>query len=516
MEVPLTDEVARAKTKYYLGTFVGYFVGIYVCLYLFSLTQYGQATASSLYASSHRSRAYMEHTRAAEDASGTKVLSDIHRRNALVQQEVNYTGGHGDTLSKTASSTDGVPKCDDTLPRTSHHPLGQPLSSTSDRYSPAFREYLSQRRCLLGCEAVLYPTGFSWQSPLLTIALPPGRFEDFLLYLCSHHPLLACFYSIEGHRLGPHGSRLLYVCKDVVTFVLYQFSGMLLAYESLDGYGIGTFINLFIITPTAVVVGLVLVYLYTCPFADTAAFKTTYAGYQAWLQLLGRIAILPLLVLMGGSLVLACLFSSGRRIPLILVNYFVYVQLYGMLLAVARAMLLFVDDYCYRVVILGVVVVSIGELYRERIVSEGLVEGRDYGARCGTRMFGTITVQTIVCRGEAVKRGWISTADTDESTGNVMHVIEEGQSHDEHHGQPGDDGRLSYREVYGTSEDKVAEFTVRSPMSMQGIEAQSALSGLRQALQITASTAGAEEVDPDEVLMAQYHQEVSNHQLRDD
>jgi hypothetical protein len=128
-------------------------------------------------------------------------------------------------------------------------------------------------------------------------------------------------------------------------------------------------------------------------------------------------------------------------------------------------------------------------------------------------MFGTITVQTIVCRGEAVKRGWISTADTDESTGNVMHVIEEGQSHDEHHGQPGDDGRLSYREVYGTSEDKVAEFTVRSPMSMQGIEAQSALSGLRQALQITASTAGAEEVDPDEVLMAQYHQEVSNHQL---
>ena len=233
--------------------------------------------------------------------------------------------------------------------------------------------------------------------------------EDLLLYICHNHPLFSCFYFMDGSKLGAHGTRILYIGKDVAVFVLYQFSNMLLQYLLLDGYGLGTLINLFIITPSAVFVGLLLKYLYTCPFTETVDFQRRYAKYHSTILFLGRLAILPIMVIMFGSLIIACLFSSNRHVPLILVNYFFSVQFYGVFLAIAKAVLLFIDGYYYQLTLFGVLdVLCIGRLYKERILAEQLVVDVDYAYRIHTYLFGLIKVQKILNRDDAIKAEWIT------------------------------------------------------------------------------------------------------------
>jgi hypothetical protein len=240
--------------------------------------------------------------------------------------------------------------------------------------------------------------------------------EDLLLYLCHNHPLFSCFYFMDGSKLGAHGTRILYIGKDVAVFVLYQFSNMLLQYFMLDGYGLGTLVNLFIITPSAMSVGLVLKYLYTCPFTETVEFQRKYAKYETAVLYLGLLAILPIMIIMCISLFFACLFSSGHRIPEILFNYFISVQFYGILFAIAKAVLLFIDGYYYKLSLFGVLdVVCIGQLYKERILAEQLVVDVDYAYRIHTYFFGLVKVQKILNRDDAIKAKWITTAAAGES-----------------------------------------------------------------------------------------------------
>jgi hypothetical protein len=214
---------------------------------------------------------------------------------------------------------------------------------------------------------------------------------------------------MDGSKLGAHGTRILYIGKDVAVFVLYQFSNLLLQYFLLDGHGLGILINLFIITPTAVSIGLLLKYLYTCPFTETVDFQRRYAKYETAVLLLGRLTILPIMLIMCVSLVFACLFSTGRRIPMILLDYLVYVQFYGILLAIAKATLLFMDGYYYQLSICGVFdLLCIGRLYKERIVAEQLVVDVDYAYRIHTFFFGLITIQKILNRDDAIKAKWIT------------------------------------------------------------------------------------------------------------
>jgi hypothetical protein len=214
---------------------------------------------------------------------------------------------------------------------------------------------------------------------------------------------------MNGSKLGAHGTRILYIGKDVAVFVLYQFSNMLLQHIALAGFGLGTFINLFVITPSAVTVGLVLKYLYTCPFTETVDFQRKYAKYQSTVLFLGRLAIAPIMFIMTSSLIIACLFSSDRNIALILVNYFIYVQFYGILLAIAKAVLLFMDGYYYHLTLFGVFdILHIGRLYKERILAEKLVVDVDYAYRDNTYLFGVARVQKILNRDDAIMARWIT------------------------------------------------------------------------------------------------------------
>jgi hypothetical protein len=300
-------------------------------LYLYSFLRYGNEIVVKLYNTSHQSKVYIAVVNCDGNGSNSIVLSDLYRKNLLVQsyikQEIELE------KVKQAASNRGK------------------MLEYEGIYSKGYREYVQQQRTLLGCAPFLYPDGYVVKIPCTNskIALPPGRMEDILLYICHNHPLFSCFYFMEGSKLGAHGTRVLYIGKDMVIFVLYQFANMLLQYLMLDGRGLGTFINLFIITPSAISVGIVLKNLYTCPFTETVDFQRRYAKYQSTILFMGRLAIVPIILIMFGSLIIACLFSSNRHVPMILVNYFIYVQFYGIILAIIKAILLFKDNYSYQV-----------------------------------------------------------------------------------------------------------------------------------------------------------------------
>jgi len=119
------------------------------------------------------------------------------------------------------------------------------------------------------------------------------------------------------------------------------------------------------------------------------------------------------------SLILTCLFSSGRHIPIILVDYFLYVQFYGIMLAIVKAVLMFVDTYYYNISIFRLIdVVCVGQLFKERIIAEQLVLDVDYAYRIESYLLGFIHVQKILNRDDAIKAKWI-TEETAQGYGDI-------------------------------------------------------------------------------------------------
>ena len=371
---------------------MGYFLSIYICLYLYSFLRYGKGTVTKLYDISYQSQAYIRNSAASEALMGDfSLLSDLYAKNLLVRSNMRLE----EELKAIKEASPGKHK---------------KSSKEEIKYSKGYREYMQQQRTLLGCSPFLYPDGYVVKIPLTSIEihLPPGRVEDIILFLCHNHPLFSCFYFMDGSKLGAHGTRILYIGKDVSVFVLYQFSNMLLQHFDLVGHGLGTIINLFLITPSAVSVGLLLRYLYTCPFTEAVDFQRRYSRYQSVVLLLGRLAILPIMFIMSSCLIIACLFSSGRHVPLILVRYFIYVQFYGILLAIVKALLLSVDSYYYQLTLFGVFdILHIGRMFKERIMVDQLALDVDYAYRINTYIFGVIRVQKILNRVDAIKAKWI-------------------------------------------------------------------------------------------------------------
>ncbi len=417
LDAQIDGKVFKAKIQYYLGAFVNYFLSIYVLLYLYSYLQYGKMTARKLYDASYQSEAYIRHTTTnMNNKCNTPILSDVYANNVVVHstikmkkelQLMTLRESRSECLNESTSSIN--------LSNSACLSLGGKDSivctlDSKNKYSKGYREYVQQNRTLLCCSPILYPGGYVIKVPCTSaqVCLPPGRVEDILLFLCHNHPLFSCFYFMDGSKLGAHGTRILYIGKDIAVFVLYQFSNMLLQYFMLENRGLGTIINLFVITPSAVSIGLLLKYLYTCPFTETVEFQHRYAKYESIILFLGRLAIVPIMLIMCGSLIIACLFSSNRHILMILINYFIYVQLYGILLAVVNSLLLFVDNFYFKVSIFGLFeVVCIGNLFKERIMAERLVVDVDYSYRIYNYLFGLITVQKILCREDAIEAKWI-------------------------------------------------------------------------------------------------------------
>ncbi len=190
-----------------------------ICLYLYSFLRCGKLTATQLYDTSYQSDTHVRCSAATSNESKHVLLSDLLVKNALVQS--NMLLEEKLKLVKQASSKKG---------KMNEEEDSGALVEEEERYSKGYREYMHQQRTLLGCAPFLYPEGYAMKIPCTSrhFIFPPGRVEDILLYVCHNHPLFSCFYFMDGSKLGAHGTRILYIGKDVAVFVLYQFSNMLL------------------------------------------------------------------------------------------------------------------------------------------------------------------------------------------------------------------------------------------------------------------------------------------------
>ncbi len=422
LDAPVTHKVFVAKTSFYIAGFIAYFAASYICLYIFAKSKYGKRTVNMLYQSAYDSDYYKQRSRNViqrSESSHINVITSIYVGNKFIQDTIENANEL--TLHRKieldlalASGTDSsninyieevsAPKlnCNDE-DTVSHSDLKWNFAT-----SRGFQEYLNLRRYMIGCRPIIFPNGIVLKLLVTKIVLPPGYVENLIVFICNNHPFFNCFYFIESRdNFGSRGRILVYIMKESVVFVLTQFVSEFVKYYSIEHFEFADpLVKFFIISPVSVVVGIGLIYLYKMPCVD-GIDNSNLKRYNLhkMLRYIGRVLLVPVVILMGGSLVMACIFSSGREIPYILLDFFANVQLFSILLEIMQAILGFYDNYYYRVTVFGKKILSIGDLFVERIVNEGLVLGSDYFVERCTYLR-VINVTTILRREDAIRKGW--------------------------------------------------------------------------------------------------------------
>ncbi len=419
----LTSEVVRKKTNYYLGAYLAYFLAIYVIIYLISYSRLGTKTIARLYESAYDSKIYSKFTNEldvlSENAEINDVLMRIYDNNKRVhntvklEEEIKKVKGasaveifnidddddeeDNDATNDTNRGELAKSKSMKSFRRTSinTHLLSM-MKKNTEKFSVGFFEYLQQRRTLLGSRGIFYPNGYSVKVCGWSYALPIGLVENVILYVCINHAFFNCFYYIKGSKLGRHGTKLVYICREVVVFVLSQFFSLLVAYMGMTGTGTDIIFNVFIVVPMAQVVGFGLVSLYTCPCTDSVEFHAKYSRLHGYVLLLGRIALLPILAIIFGALVVACIFSTTAEIGLIIASYAANVQIFGIFQRFFTCALQFVDGYYFEFSVLQYKALSVGGIYLERIVHEQLKNNIDFTATKTKYLCGIVTVIAVV------------------------------------------------------------------------------------------------------------------------
>ena len=209
-------------------------------------------------------------------------------------------------------------------------------------YSYSFYRYLLQRRCIQGCAGVIYPDAYCMDIKLfnINIKLPPGRFEDILVHLCSSHRVLSCVYSPPNTPISTNGRRFMYIAQYSVAFSLTQIFDSVLYFTGIpDMIGVSLLVGLLVINPIALGFGMLIQSLWLCQCIESLHFKNENPVIHCLLQ--GKVIIVPFMLLILFSLVVAAIFSQGNQFAFIMLGFFCKVQLTGFLLEILLAILAF-------------------------------------------------------------------------------------------------------------------------------------------------------------------------------
>jgi hypothetical protein len=415
LDTTLTADVVRKKTNYYLGTYLAYFLCIYVSLYLVCYSRLGKSLAARLYQSAYDSSTFSKCTNelepVPENSEISCILQEIYENNkrvhgtVLLEREISKLKSKNEELSRVreSSETGDISHASTKLSLYSsmNRRLVGMMMTNKEKFSAAFQVYITQNRTLLGSSGILFPNGYSVRLCGRTYTFPVGMMENLLLFVCINHALFNCFYYVKGSKLGRHGTKLVYICREIMVFVLSQFVGLVTQYIGATGTGTTIFINSFIVVPLAQSIGSFLVTLYTCPCTESVEFQSKYTRLHGYVLLLGRLALLPILFVIFISLIVACIFSTATKIGLIIAKYAVNVQILGVVQLLVTRALSFVDNYYFEVSICRYKVVSVGGMYLERIVLHRLKANTDFTAQKAQYLCALVTIVTIIAESKA-------------------------------------------------------------------------------------------------------------------
>ncbi len=439
----LTSEVVQKKTNYYLGAYLAYFLCIYIALYLIAYSRAGAALVARLYQSAYDSNNFSKCTNELEPSPENSAISDvlkpIYENNkrvhgtVLLEMRINKLKSSNSSRSNNNIEGEAAQEGNEVDGRRSesigffrrtslNSRLLSIMTKNKEIFSAAFQEYITQRRTLLGSSGILFPAGYSVRLCGRTYTFPSSVMENLFLFVCINHALFNCFYYVKGSKLGRHGTKLVYICREIVVFVLSQFVGLVTQYIGATGTGTTIFINSFIVVPLAQSIGSFLVTLYTCPCTESVEFQSKYTRLHGYVLLLGRLALLPILLVIFISLIVACIFSTATKIGLIIAKYAVNVQILGVVQLLVTCALSFVDNYYFEVSICRYKVVSVGGMYLERIVLHRLKASIDFTAQKAQYLCGLVTIVTIIAGTKAASDDSTHVAIEMSATQSILHL----------------------------------------------------------------------------------------------
>ena len=404
-------DVAKSKIEYYLVSFVAYFAITYLLLYVFKRSNYGRKTVEMLHFSSFCSEYYKKYARNVTPTESEEKITDINNifnSNKVLAGMLEEEQEEQQAVARISAVKDvaAVSEMDDAT-----------LVYTSCK---AYVCYAEQRRYLLGCTPILYPTGYKLDLYFIKLELAPGYVENVVLHLCNNHQFFNMMYYIDNKkRFGTRGRILVYVVRESVVFVLSQFISTLAQYYSIDYFVyISPVVKVFIIIPFATLIGMVLLYMYTAPCAETCSNMNMNKLLKSFIISLSRFFIVQFLILTAGALVVACLFTTGNRVPFMLLNFFFTVQVISIVLPMMRVFLGYYDRYYTRLSLMGIMMYSIGDIMIEKLVAEKSVLNVDYFCNQRSYLGGMIKLTTILSREDAMKNGWLIRCQNDSTDDN--------------------------------------------------------------------------------------------------
>ncbi len=417
LESPVNSEVVRVKVKYFLAKYVVYFLGVFILLSLLDYSRVGKRTIKMLHDSAFSSKVYVptqavgfsQHT---TDRVATKeVFNKLRKKDCEIQAVMEKQNKILHLTADEDGDEEGELRSKTMKKMFSSSLIKSNRSIQKDTaYSPGFYLYLDQRRTYMGCEPLVYPDGKLRVCNHVAVSSEPGVLEDLMVYLCNSHSVLSCIYACDGAPVDRLAYRLIYITQNCIAFFMTAISGCVFNYMSMPIQA-NILFDITVTTPATIVISKLIKALYTCPVGFSVDYQLKYPLIVGIVQCLGKLILVPLVIAILFLLLLAALFSTGHNYVMILVYFFLQVQLYGFFLEIIFSCLMFTSRFYMRCTVdltwRSIVLLEVGRRYSEFIYHNSLEDGKDYHYRC-YYVLCVLRMECIYQYTDAVKKGYLS------------------------------------------------------------------------------------------------------------
>ena len=266
-----------------------------------------------------------------------------------------------------------------------------------------YLDYLMDGRTFLGCADILFEGGFG----LLWLDLNPGTLEDFILYLCNNHTIMACCYAVKGSPYPRSLRRYAFVSQHVSSFFISNF--LIVVATSLgigseynqataepgSNYAVNLVLDIFITSPISLLLSEGLRFLYTLQLHRDLLARWPFIGKM--INSLGRLLIVPIFFSTFGLLILLCMLTTGMNIWDNIVQYIYSVLMATVLLDIIYSIMAFQTSYFMNVTLFNgtISILTVGKRYLELLLHHNMQHGIHYLDKSYVRLWGMVTVELI-------------------------------------------------------------------------------------------------------------------------
>ena len=275
-----------------------------------------------------------------------------------------------------------------------------------------FLAYLLSGRCLLGCSDVYFDGGLRL---FPGCRLAPGAAEDFLLFLCNNHFVLSCCFSAKGSRYSRNFRRLSLISQHALSFF---FQNMIIVICTSAGIGstysqatsdpgrnvlLNLVVDIVLCAPLSLFIAVTIkwIYLFQMPVDKAKHRRLLYAVTKN----IGIILSVALTMVVICSLIVLSLMTAGAGVSTNISQYVLQVLMVAVVLDVVCSALLFESRYYYGLYLFNyrVNIVTIGQLYLERLLLTSAKRDVDYVEISTQLLFGTVSIDRVLSMQEMAR-----------------------------------------------------------------------------------------------------------------